>query len=99
MDVTKCDLSYNSTKLDHQALLSVARIATGHCIENVSNHLADLRDKVIRDDITGIHLSAYWLAGEAGQLAVSAEVLATLMGSLSREELEIVNKPEVKEEE
>ena len=97
MDVTKCDLSANQTKLDHQALLDTARIATGHCVEGVASYLSESRGKLFKEDVTGIHLNAHWLAREAEQLDIAAEVLATLMGSLSREEIEIVNKPKIKE--
>ncbi|KKN53786.1 hypothetical protein LCGC14_0598790 [marine sediment metagenome] len=97
MNVTQCNLSANSTKLDHEALLKVAKIATGHCIEGVASHLSKLRGKLFDSDITALHLEAHWLAREAQQLDVSAEVLATLMGSIAREDIEIVNKPEVKE--
>lgn len=96
MDVTQCDLSANETKLDHQALLKVAQIATGHCLEEVAKYQSELRGRLFKEDVTGIHLNAHWLAQEAQQLDISAEVLATLMGSMARREIEIVNKPEVK---
>ena len=95
MDTTQCDPSHDHTTLDHQALLSTAQIATRHCIDEVSRYLAGLNNRLLKSDITGIHLNAHWLAQEARQLDVSAEVLATLMGSLSRQELDITNKPNV----
>ena len=105
MKVTNHDLSYNSTKLDYQALLDTARIAYHNSVENVSRGLNRLRDydfKAITDKTNssniGIKSEAEFLASIANQLQIVAETYVTLKEGLKREELEVINKPEIEEE-
>ena len=94
---TKNDLCGNHTKLDYQALLRVAAIAFGHSIEQIHQEYSILRQYPPCSNVE-LFSHAEYLHKEAGKLAVIAETLATLQEGLDREELEIVNKPEVKGE-
>jgi len=95
-DHTKNDLSFNLAKLDHGAMLTTARLAMGYSMENIRRCL----DKLTFPNRKGCYdLDAQRLAKEAGNLAIITETCYTLEESLTREELEIVNKPEVPPEE
>lgn len=94
---TKNDLSFNHAEVDHGALLTVASLAFFYGKERVSRHL----EKLYRPEkgIKCWYMNAQYLAQDANNLAVIAETLYTLEESLTREELVIVNKPEVPPEE
>lgn len=95
---TKNDLSFNHAEVDHGALLTVARLAFFYGRERCEKHLGNL----IRPPGNGrvcLYTDAQYLAKDANNLAVIAETLYTLEESLTREELEIVNKPPVPPEE
>ena len=89
MEKTKNDLSFDEVKLDYQAMLSVSKIACGHCLEEISRHLGDMR---IPSGKFIPWLSAQWLAREAGQLVIAAETMHTLQEGLGRSTVTIVNK-------
>ena len=91
MNRTKHDLSYNSTKLDYQALIDTANIAVGHCVEKVSHYLSEFH----KLDVKPTPSVTQWLEREGRYLAIANETLHTLREGLEREELEIINKPEV----
>ena len=95
MKHTEHDLSYNSTKLDYQALLRTARIAFAHTRNELNRHLHQTHEFNPIPDYA--HL-ARLINEEAEQLVIAAETMHTLKEGLTREELEIVNKPKVKEE-
>lgn len=99
MDKTKNDLCADKVTLDYQAMLDASKIAYSHCIREVERHLAELRSVgVITAKPSFLpYLSAQWLAKEAEQLVIAAETMYTLEAGLSRSQLEVVNKPEIKE--
>ena len=95
MQVTKNDLSYDQTKLDYQAMLTTAEVAFAGLRENIRHHL----DKLSEYPLTGcFYLTTGYIASDAKYLNIIAETLHTLREGLTRHELEVVNKPEVKEE-
>ncbi len=95
MDRTKHDLSFNSTSLDYMALLKTAEIAFALSKREVGRHMNTLSMYPLK---SCFYLDAQWLEDEAKHLSIAAETLYTLREGLSREELKVVNKPEVKEE-
>jgi len=92
MDVTKNDLSYNSTKLDYQALVTTSKIAYGKLLISIYRQYRLLQET---ESNTKRYLEAKYLKDDAIQLVIVAETLSTLLEAESREELVIVNKPEV----
>ena len=94
MQATMNDLSHNSTKLDYQAMLKTARIAFAHTRNELDKYLHQTHE--IKPHLSYAHIARI-IKEEADQLVIAAEVMDTLEGGLSREELEVVNKPEVKE--
>ncbi len=94
MQVTKNDLSFNHTTLDYQALHRTAVIAFAHTRNEIERYLHETHE-IGR---TNFSSTAGYILKEAEQLAVVAETLHTLEEGLTREELEIVNKPEVAKE-
>jgi len=95
MNKTQNDLSYDSTKLDYQALITTARIAKGRGLREIERYLSHLHNLKSK---SSDYLDAQYLEEEAGYLVIACETLHTLEGGLERSQLEIVNKPEVKEE-
>ena len=91
--VTKNDLSADETKLDYMALITIANIAVGRCMENVTSYNAKISEACFSRDITAIHMNGQRLSGEAKRLETATDVLATLLGGLTRTGLEVVNKP------
>ena len=89
MQITKNDLSHNSTKLDYMAMLRTAQIAFAHTRNEVERLVQKTHDLNPHTDHS---LTCEWLLREAGQLAVAAEMVHTLEGGLEREELEVINK-------
>jgi len=96
MEATKNDLSFNSTKLDYLALLKTARIAFAHTRNDLDRYLGRTHDFNPTPNYASL---AGRIKEEADQLVVAAETMHTLEEGLTREELEVVNKPEVKKEE
>jgi len=92
MDVTKNDLSYNSTKLDYQALVTTARIAYRQLLSSIYKKYTVLQ---YTESSTERYLEAKYLKDNAIQLVIVAETLSTLLEAESREELIIVNKPDI----
>lgn len=93
MEFTKNDLSYDQTKLDYQAMLTTAQIAFSHTREEINRHIHNTYN------ISGkvnYSLEAKWIKEEADKLAIIAETMDTLQGGLTRSQIEVVNKPEVK---
>jgi len=93
--ITKNDLSGNETKLDFEALVKTAAFATRELRQQVSRYDGKLSAALMDNDVTGIHVDAQWLADAARDLAIAADTYAALLGARSREEISIVNKPEV----
>lgn len=91
---TKNDLSYNHADLDYLELIKTARIAVSYSLEAVSERLRDWRD--LKKKPT--NLNAEWFLQDATALAISTAMLHYLEEGLIREEVVIVNKPEVKSE-
>lgn len=89
MNRTKHDLSYNSTKLDYQAMLATAESAFAQLREAAYRELSELQKYPLEGCF---HLHAEWLERYAKQLTVVAETMYTLRGGLERQEVEIVNK-------
>lgn len=94
MNKTQNDLSYDSTNLDYQALITTARIAKSRGLREISRYLNNLQNFPPK---SSDYLDAQYLAEEAGYLVIVCETLHSLEGGLTRSQLEIVNKPEVKE--
>jgi hypothetical protein len=92
MQATKNDLSYNLTKLDYKALVQTSEIAYGQLLNTIYKEYCVLQGT---SDNTKRWLEAGYLKNHAIQLAIVAETLSTLIEGLSREELIVVNKPEV----
>ena len=95
MNVTQNDLSFNSTKLDYKALLTTAEIAFAHSREEINRHLSSLYKYPLEGCF---YLEAEHIEWEAKSLHIISETMYTLREGLTRQDLEIVNKPEVKEE-
>ena len=95
MEATKNDLSYNSTKLDYLALVRTSKIAFAHTRNELDRYLNQTHE--IKPCFSYSHLARI-IKEEADQLIIAAEVMDTLEGGLSREKLEVVNKPEVEKE-
>jgi len=94
MEVTKNDLSYNHTKLDFEALLQTAQLAYSSRLREISARVSKLSAYPSIGN-TSRWLEAHWLAEDTKALAIIAETLSTLLEAKDREEIEIVNKPEV----
>ena len=92
MNVTKNDLSYNKTSLDYQALVTTSKVAYGQLLSSVYKRYRVLQGT---ESNTERYLEAGYLKSDAIQLVIVAETLSTLLEGLSREELVVVNKPEV----
>ena len=92
MQATKNDLSFDKAELDYEALIRTARIAQGHCIERISQHIGKLRSL---DTSVNSALEAEWLKLEAEKLLIASETWYTLQEGRSRSEITIVNKPAV----
>ena len=90
--ITKNDLSANETKLDFQALVKTAAIATRELRNEIHRLDGGLGDALMKGDITGIHLKSQWLSEAAESLAITADTYSALLGAKDREELSIVNK-------
>ena len=101
MNRTQNDLSLNKTQLDYQAMLTTSQVAYGRCTDRICKYLNDCRDWSLNPSSKSAmlpYLSAEWLEIEAKHLTIVAETMYTLQQGLSRQELVIVNKPEVKDE-
>ncbi len=92
--ITKNDLSYNETKLDYQAMLKTAAIATRELREQVNRLNSQLCDDLLHNEVTGIHLKSQWLAEYAQSLAITADTYSALLGAKERENISIINKAE-----
>lgn len=95
MNQTKNDLSYNQTKLDYLALLKTARIAFAHTRNDLDRYLGQTHAFNPTPNYASL---AGRIKQEADELVIAAETMHTLEEGLSREELEVINKPEVKRE-
>lgn len=95
MDHTQNDLSYNHTKLDYQAMVKTAQIAFASSRDGIARLIHQTYD--INPHVN-YKLIGQRIKEEADRLVIAAETMYTLDGGLEREELEIVNKPEVKHE-
>ncbi|KKN74218.1 hypothetical protein LCGC14_0393040 [marine sediment metagenome] len=94
MNRTEHDLSFNSTKLDYQALIRTSIIAFAH----TRNKIERLVQYTHTIGETNFASTSRLIAEEAEKLVVVAETWYTLEEGLTRQELIIVNKPEVKDE-
>ncbi len=92
MEHTKNVLSYNHVGLDYLALLRISKTAFVHCRNELDRYLSRTHDGTPRLNYS--HLAGL-IKREADELVIAAETMYTLEEGLSREELEVVNKPEV----
>lgn len=92
MKVTKNDLSFNKTELDYQAMLTTSKIAFAHVRNKLEDYLHQTHDIKPRFSYASL---ASRIEEEAEQLLVVAETMYTLEEGLTREELMVVNKPEI----
>lgn len=95
MNKTKNDLSFDLTKLDYQALLQTAEVAFAELRHEIFQQLEQLQHYPLP---SCFYLNAHYIEGYSNQLVVVAETLHTLREGLTRHNLEVVNKPEIKEE-
>ena len=95
MNQTQNDLSCNQTKLDYLAMVKTSRVAFAHIRNELDRYLHQTHE--IKPQL-GLDFLAKLIKEEANELVIAAETMHTLEGGLSREELEIVNKPEVKDD-
>ena len=93
MQDTKNDLSFNRAELDYAALITTAQVAYHHCLNEIDRYREALRRP---SSNSSRYLDAGWLCREADNLVIVAETLATLLGGLEREEIEVVNKSSLK---
>lgn len=93
MEATKNDLSYDCAELDYDALITTARVAYFHSLNEIYR-----RQRILQctDNNTERHLEAGWLLGEAKNLVIVAETLSTLLEGLKRTTIKIVNKQSLK---
>lgn len=99
MNNTKHDLSFDSTKLDFQALIRTAAIAYSGMRTQIENKLSQLQHLLNDADYLDAHfpLTAESLAQDANRLSIAAATYYTLLNAQHRSQISIVNKPEVKE--
>ena len=96
MDLTQHDLSSNEVKLDYQALIKTAEIAVGKAKQEVYRHHSKIDEACFpKFDGVALKLNAQWLLDEAKYLCIACETLSALKGGLDREDVIIINKPEV----
>ena len=88
---TQNDLSSNKVVLDYQELIKTARVAVSYSLEALSERLRDWRN--LKSKPT--NLNAERLLDDASALAASTAMLHYLEQGLTREEVEVVNKPEI----
>lgn len=98
MQATKNDLSYNEAKLDYTAMIKTAEIAVGKSRSAVINYADKICNDWSNKHFTGVYLNATWLREEAERLEIACEMLATLKGGETRENIIIVNKKEIQAE-
>jgi len=91
MNKTENDLSFNSAKLDYDALVRSVEVAFRETRECLSRYLGETynRDKSKRWAFT-----AQQIVDHANDFAVVAETLDTLYGMRERDEFAWVNKPQ-----
>lgn len=94
---TQNDLSFNLAKLDYQAMLHTAQIACRATKMEIERLLHDTYD--LGASASKLRHTGNRLAEAAQQFAHATDTLWALDGCKEREELEVVNRPEVKEDE
>ena len=97
MTTSKHDLSFDSTKLDFEALTRTASVAYGATRRHIENELNELQHLLTHNEYARamFPLTARQLAEDAERLAIAAETYHTLLNARHRNEIEIVNKPEI----
>ena len=96
MDLTQHDLSSNEVKLDYQALVWTAEIAVGKAKQEICRYYNKIDNACLPFDGTALRLNAQWLLSEAKCFCIACETLSALKGGLDREDVTIINKPEIK---
>ncbi len=94
MNRTQHDLSCDQTKLDYQALVRTADIAFAHTRNELERCLHRTHDIPEHNP----YREGGRIYELAEQLSIVAETAHTLREGLTRSQLEIVNKPEVKDD-
>lgn len=95
---TECDLSFDSTKLDFEALHKTANLAFGLAWRETQRLVSEIHNcNLYKDTVKPVSVTDR-LAQVTENLAYIAEVLSTIIGAMTRSELIIVNKPEVEQE-
>ncbi len=96
MQATKNNLSGGLARLDYEALIIVAKIATREILEKIDQHRQKVRDSIPVNHLHGFlcesYLNAQWLREASQELEIATETLATLVGGLEDRKVEIVNK-------
>ena len=90
MDLTRHDLSFDSTALDFEALLKTAQIAFVESRESLGEHIAK---HCYEDQPSSIYLEH--IAQTAKNLAIAGETMAALTAAKTRNKIAIINKPKV----
>ena len=99
MDLTQHDLSHNEVKLDYQALVKTAEIAVGRAKQELNRYSGKIDEAIGAYDKmfdgVSLRLNAQLLLNEAEYLCIACETLSALKGGLDREDVIIINKPEI----
>jgi len=94
---TQNNLSFNKVDLDHVALRKTAAIAFGLSHNEIGRLHGSLHGINTYTDSAQIYLNAKRLADLAADFAIVADTLVALNGCATREEVTLINKPELEE--
>lgn len=94
MNDTKYDLCMNTAKLDYQELIKTAIVAVRHSLNSLDERLRVWH----RHPGTPTRLEAKWMFDDARDLAIATTTLYFLKEATKREEISLVNMPELKQE-
>lgn len=95
MEFTKNDLSFDTAKLDYEALNMTASLAVEYLLRGIDDEVRKLSLAVYQES-SSLHLIAGRIKAKADNLTICAETLSTVIGMKDRSDLQIIN---VKEEE
>lgn len=94
MKSTKNDLSFNKAELDFQAMLKTAAVAFGQVKESLHRELALIENTHFNERrVSSVYLETFKNLAES--FAIVGETYNTLLEATKRENLTIINKPEV----
>ena len=97
--ITQNDLSGSIVRLDYRAMLNTACYAYRELLQAIRRRLDYLAVCEAKNDHIGRYMQADQLAKEAAELATTADTLSALLAGCERPTKELVNVPDVPEEE